>query len=257
MSDPKSAYGLSTGYPDLDRLTGGMHPGQLTFITGNLAVEFGLGLVDRIGVRSGRGVLLCTGGTPKEQVSERLMCCHAGIDSAMLSGEELNESAWATIREAARDLYDSPVFVEDARDLNWAHLVAKCRQVHSEHSVELVVLGVPMAAGRSNDGGRINTPDATPAGTLKALAEELGVPVVVFGTVPPRDAGADGPRELRAEEALERGADVLLRVHSPEHYTKDERMIECLVSKRGVAVGQFNLVFYTKSMRFEEQSERA
>ena len=248
---------LQTGYTRLDQLTGGLRPGELVIITGNLAVEFALGLVDRIGVRSGRVVLLCTGGTPKEQVSERLMCCHAGIDSAMLSGEELNESAWATIRAAARDIYESPVFVEDARNLNWADLLAKCRQVHAEHGVELLVLGIPMTAGRGNAGGGTDASDANPAGRLKALARELGVPVVVFGTVPPRDAGPDGAIELCAEETLERGADLLLRVHSSEPYTKDERTVECLVSKRGgVTVGKCRFLFRTKSMRFEEPRER-
>jgi len=213
----------------------------VVIIKGNLAAEFVLSLVDRIGVRSERGVVLCSGGSPKEQIFERLMCCHAGIDSAMLSGAELDESAWAVIRESASDLHDSPVFVEDARDLSWTALQAKCRQVDSEFDMVLLALGLLPAAeaSRNSDPGATDGSAGGAAGRLKGLAEEFGIPVIIYGA-----ASIGG---------VEQHAGFLLRVHGVDDSDKDVRTVECVVEKQdGVIVGMFRLVFRAKSMRFED-----
>ncbi len=227
---------LQTGYTCLDQLIGGLRSGELAVITGNLAVEFALNLVEQIGVRSERGVLLCSGGTSREEISERLLCCHAGIDSAMLSREDLDESAWAAIREAAGDLYDSPVLVEDVRDLSWMALRAKCRQVHSEFGIELLVLDLLLAG-------------ADRAAKLKALAGEFKVPVVVCGAAPGHGLGDDEVKSLG------RQADLLLRVDSADDSARDERVVECVAEKNQTALGKCSLVFLTKPMRFEEQGQ--
>jgi len=249
MSSESHHEPLRTGYTCFDQLTGGLHPGELAVLTGDLAVEFALNLVDRIGVRSERAVLLCSGGTSKNQISERLTCCHAGIDSAMLHGEELDEAAWDTLREAAKDLYESPVFVEEARDLSRAGLRAKCVQMHSEYGIELLVLDLRSAAGmtcadddRAGDG---LAPDH--AGKLKELAQQLGIAVVVYETVSGHDLGAD------EVERLEQRADLLLRVHGVRDLGADERMVECVAERDQVELGSCSLVFRTKSMSFQEK----
>ena len=241
MSNYNQDWPLQTGYASLDRLAGGLHPGEVVIIKGNLAAEFVLSLVDRIGVRSERGVLLCSGRSPKEQISERLMCCHAGIDSAMLSREELDESAWAAIRESASDLRDSLVLVEDVRDLSWPALRAKCQQVHSEFGIKLLALDLLPVAGtsRGSDLEATDGPAADPVGRLKGLAEELGIPVIIYGA-----ASVDG---------VEQRAGLLLRVHSEDDSDKHVRTVECVLEKQdGVIVGRFGLAFRAKSMRFEK-----
>lgn len=131
----------------------------------------------------------------------------------MLRREELDESAWAAIRESAGDLHDSPVLVEDARDLSWTALRAKCGQVHSEFGIALLTLDLLLAARTSRDGApeTADGPAADFTGRLKRLAEELGIPVVVYET-----ASVDG---------VEQWADLLLRVHSVDDSDKDTRTV--------------------------------
>jgi hypothetical protein len=239
--DLKGTTMLSTGLPTLDQRIGGLRHSQLAAIAGNLQMEFALNVVEQIGVRSGHSVLFCTGGTPQEQIADRLACCHAGVDPAMVSGGQLDPASWDKLRDAAQSLYDSAVFVEDLPMEQLLEFDMRCRLKCAEHKAELLVVN---CRDTPEDVGEV----------LKSLVMELLIPGVAIGLggSDPGAANVDGPAQLHA--------DLLLRVQCEEAGEEETGERSCRVSiwQRGPGRARdIALVFHPRQLRFEEQNDVA
>ncbi|MFW6106721.1 MAG: DnaB-like helicase C-terminal domain-containing protein [bacterium] len=231
---------LPTGFASLDGLVEGLRPGELAVLSGNMNVEFAFNLIDRIGIRSGRTVLLCTGGTPREQIIDRLTCCHAGIDSATLNGEELGEDKWNTIRDAARDVYDSGVLIDDSDVREWETFEMRAREMHPDYGLELLVANCSSIGGGALDENR-QTDRLT---KLKGLAASLDIPVVAQG-LGVALAAAEGTADLMLHlDCAETGQD-----------RADQRPVQVSVTRRGEFVGELTLSFWNKQLRFGEEQQ--
>ena len=236
---------LPTGFASLDRVIGGFTPGQLIAVAGNMQMEFAFNLVERIGVRAGKTVLLCTGGTPREQIAERLVCCHAQIDPAMLNAEELGEAEWDRIRDATQSLYESTLIVDDSSIAAAVDLDTRCRQIDAEYGLECLFVSCRSTGETADhpDGMRALYGDLLTG--LKAVAVSFNIPAVAFGL--PVDSVGDCVSQL---------SDLTVRVECDKSSEEgsDRRAARMSVTgHRDENLGELNLVFWSKQMRFEEQ----
>ncbi|MFW6107911.1 MAG: replicative DNA helicase, partial [bacterium] len=265
MNHPERLVGLQTDYPDLDDLTGGLHPGEFIVIGGRPSsgkTTFALNLIEHIGIRQDQGILMFSLEMPREQIARNLLCCHAGIDATPIRTGRVDKSQWEAVREAASVLYESSVFIDDSPALTCAQLRSKCRQVFSQHDIKLVVIDyMQLMSGerRGRDTSRLQEITDISRG-IKGLAKELNVPVVALSQLSRAAVGDASQRpklsHLRESGAIEQDADMVMllyRNESPEPEVTN--VTELIVAKqRNGPTGTVNLTFRKSEMRFESWS---
>ncbi|MFL5512483.1 MAG: DnaB-like helicase C-terminal domain-containing protein, partial [Gemmatimonadales bacterium] len=104
---------------------------------------------------------------------------------------------------------------------------------------------------------------------LKGLARELDIPVIALSQLSRASEQRGGERrpilsDLRDSGAIEQDADVVLFIHRPEMYQKEdsegnslEGTAEVIVGKhRNGPTGLVNLYFHKQFTRFDNRTER-
>ena len=267
MNHPERLLGIHTHYPDLDRLTGGLHRGELIVVGGRPSTgktTFCINLIEHIGVQAGQGVLMFSLEMPREQIGQNLLCCHARMDSTPLRTGQLDKSQWTKVREAASVLYDSPVFIDDSSSLTVSDVRAKCRRLFAQHDIKLVVIDyLQLMTGerRGRDVTRLTEITDISRG-LKGLAKELNVPVIALSQL---SRAAEGDRDarprlshLRESGAIEQDADLVLLLYRPDPSNapaEDQNLTELIIAKqRNGPTDTVRLAFLKDQMRFESSS---
>lgn len=174
--------GVPTGFHDLDVLTGGMHASDLIIIAGRPAVgktAFALSLARNTAVRFKQPVALFSLEMSVEQLTQRLLCMEAAVDSQRLRSGFIDELEWRRIGEAFGVLSEAPIFIDDTAAISLVEMRMKARRLKAEHDIKLVVVDyLQLMQGRGLE-NRVQEVSEISRG-LKALARELGVPVIAL-----------------------------------------------------------------------------
>ena len=144
---------------------------------------------------------------------------------------------------------------------------AKARRLKAEHDLHMLVIDyVQLMQGRGRFENRQQELTSI-SRSLKALAKELGVPVLLLSQLSRApDARADHRpmlSDLRESGALEQDADVVMFIYREDRYkepeAEDTNIAEIIIAKqRNGPIGDFKLVFrndITKFFNYEPQPE--
>lgn len=174
--------GVPTGFHDLDQLTGGLHSSDLIVLAGRPAVgktSFALSLARNTAVRFKQTVAVFSLEMSVEQLTQRLLCMEATVDSQRLRSGFIDELEWRRVSEAFGVLSEAPLFIDDTAGLSMTEMRMKARRLKSEHDVRMVVVDyLQLMQGRGLE-NRVQEVSEISRG-LKALARELDVPVVAL-----------------------------------------------------------------------------
>lgn len=268
MNHPERLQGLKTDYPDLDGLTGGLHRGEFIVIGGRPSTgktTFVINLVERIGVRQGKGILFFSLEMAKEQIGQNLLCCHARMDATPLRTGQLDKNQWTKIREAASVLWESPVFIDDSPGLTCSDIRTKCRRLFAEKKIELVIIDyLQLMSGerRGRDATRLTEITDISRG-IKGLAKELNVPVIALSQLSRAAEGESTSRpklsHLRESGAIEQDADLVMLLYRADaggDATPEERDVtELIIAKqRNGPTDTVKMRFLKNQLRFESYS---
>ncbi len=178
--------GLPTGFHDFDQLTAGLQPSDLIIVAGRPGMgktSYALNIARNVGARlkDPRGAIAVFSlEMSKEQLALRMLCAEARIDSSKLRRGYLDKSEWGRLVNAANDLSETPIFIDDSPALTALDLRAKARRLQAEHGLSLIIIDyLQLLRGR----GRVESRQqeiSEISRSLKALAKELRVPVVAL-----------------------------------------------------------------------------
>src|SRR5215203_4875018 len=107
--------GVPSGFRDIDRLTGGFQPGNLIIVAARPSMgksALGLGMAANLGVRSQVPVALFTLEMSKSEVTQRLMCSEAKVESNRLRTGKLAADDWPRLTAACDKLAKAPIYVD-------------------------------------------------------------------------------------------------------------------------------------------------
>jgi replicative DNA helicase len=225
--ETQSSAGITTGFSDLDILISGWQAGDLIVVAGapssgksSLLTGFVLTCaMPPLQAPVGVAVL----DTTREQYMARLLCYEGRIDSARVSRGDIREDELHSVATAAGLLNTAPVYVVDGV-FSLDEITLYSRQMHQERRLRLLVLdslhavqvsSLPPDASRDQEVGTV-------VRALKALAIELGVPVIVTANLS-RDINSRPGHypelsDLRDSGEIENFADVVLLLHRPEYW---------------------------------------
>ncbi|MDP6125007.1 MAG: replicative DNA helicase [Candidatus Latescibacteria bacterium] len=259
--------GVPTGYGRLDELTTGLQASDLIIIAGRPSMgktSFALNVAQNVALDHGIGVGIFSLEMSARQLSQRLLCAAARIDSHSVRQGHLGDEDWARLCAVVGDLSEAPIHIDDSPTLTPVEARAKARTLATEHGVGLIIVDYMQLMHAPGAAESRQLEIATISRSLKALAKELNVPVVALSQLSravEQRGGDHRPKlsDLRESGSIEQDADVVAFVHRPERFASDpdEReelsgQAEIIVEKqRNGPTGTVQLTWVDKFARFE------
>jgi len=259
--------GLSTGFLDLDSLLTGFHPGELIVIAARPGIgktSLAMNMALSVARKENRAVGIFSLEMPSLQLLTRLLATTARVDVKKLRGGRLNANDEAKLQDAAAELFQVKLYIDDTGALSSFDLRAKARRLKAkEPSLALLVVDYLQLMHQR---GRVENRQlevAEISRSLKQLAKELDVPVVALSQlsrkVEERKGGRPMLSDLRESGAIEQDADVVMFIHREEESEDSKNRsnipMELIVAKqRNGPIGSVDLVFISEYTRFESRA---
>jgi replicative DNA helicase len=235
--------GIPTGFYDLDAMLSGLQGGDLIVLGARPAVgksAFALDIARHIAIECRRPALMFSLEMSRKQITQRLFAAEARIDLNRVRNGRLTEADWPKLSSAIARIKDTPLFVDDKRDVTITELRAKARRLRSRlGDLGVVVVDyvqLMQAEGRSENR---QLEVAQISRGLKILAGELDVPVIALSQISRNvELRADKRptlADLRESGALEADADVVVLLYRDELYNEasaDRGVTEVAVAKQ-------------------------
>src|SRR5947209_5683202 len=175
--------GVATGFEKLDLETSGFQPSDFIIIAGRPSMgktAFALNVAQHVGIALHGKVLVLSLETSSQQIVQRLLCSEAKVDSQAVRTGYLSSSDWHRLTAAAGRLSEAQIFIDDSPGLTVLEARAKARRMKAEHGLELLIIDyLQLMRGRAAMESRQQEISKI-SRSLKALAKELGVPVVAL-----------------------------------------------------------------------------
>src|SRR6266446_2760997 len=258
--------GVPTGFTDLDEMTSGLQPADLVIIAARPSMgktSLVLNMAQHVGTRTDMTVGIFSLEMSKEQLFLRMLTGEARIDAHRLRGGFLGERDWGKLSQAIGTLSDTKIFIDDSPSIGVLEMRAKCRRLKAEHHLHLVVVDyIQLMQGRGRFENR-TLELASISRSMKGLAKELNVPIVVLSQLSraPESRSDHRPQlsDLRESGALEQDADVVVFIYRDDLYGDKNQAVadtqgvaEIIVGKqRNGPTGIVKLAFIREYTRFE------
>ena len=254
--------GVPSGFADLDELTAGFQPGDLIIIAARPSVgktALALNIAQSVGTKTHRTVGVFSLEMSKEQLFLRMLTSEAEIDGHRLRTGFLVESDWNRLPGALSTLSEARIFIDDTPGIGVLEMRAKSRRLMAEHGLDVLIVDyIQLMQGRGRFENR-TLELASISRSLKGLAKELNIPVIVISQLSraPESRADHRPllSDLRESGALEQDADVVILLFRADQYPdakpEDERTVELNVAKhRNGPTGLIKLAFLKEQARF-------
>lgn len=258
--------GVPTGFTDLDEITSGLQPSDLIIIAARPSMgktSLVLNIAQHVGTRTSKTVGIFSLEMSKEQLFLRMLTAEARIDAQRMRRGFLGERDWGRLSQAIGTLSEAKIFIDDTPSIGVLEMRAKSRRLASQHHLDLIIVDyIQLMQGRGRFENR-TLELASISRSLKALAKELSVPVVVLSQLSraPESRADHRPQlsDLRESGALEQDADVVMFIFREDMYVdksqppaEGEGTAELIVGKqRNGPTGVVKLAFIREFTRFE------
>ncbi len=262
--------GVPTGFGQLDNLTSGLQNSDLIILAARPSMgktALALNIARNAAVEAGVPVAVFSLEMSKEQLSLRLLCSEARIDSSRLRSGFFSMEDWQRLTDAAGVLSAAPIFIDDSPSLSAMEVRAKSRRLKMDKNIGLIVIDyLQLMQGRA-DAERRDLEISDISRSLKALAKEINLPVIALSQLnrmlEQRTDRRPRLSDLRESGALEQDADVVAFIYRDEVYNKEENnpnkgTAEVILAKqRNGPTGDVRLAFLNAYTRFENLAPEA
>jgi len=237
-------------------------PGWHNFVAADVFVHntsFALGMAAHAALYANQPVLVFSLEMGSLELSQRLLCGEARIDSARVRTGRLSEDDWSRISQAIGRLASAPIWIDDNPNLTVMEIRAKARRLKSQvGSLGMVVVDyLQLMTGRTRAENRQVEVSEISRG-LKILARELECPVVALSQLSRQlELRADKRpmlADLRESGSIEQDSDVVMFIYRDDVYNRespDRGQAEIIVAKhRNGPTGVTRLAFLEQFTRF-------
>jgi replicative DNA helicase len=270
----ETVTGLSTGFPDLDRLISGLQNSDFVILAARPSVgktALALNIAANIALRGAKEgeppkrIAFFSMEMSKSQLVHRMVCTEAEVDRDELvpepeaGGENITE-VMNRVWEAYDKIAGANIYINDTPSLTIQQVRSSIRQLQAESGVDLIIIDYlqlmqapadrAFARNRQHEVSQISR-------ELKALARELNVPVLALSQlsrcVELRPNKRPMLSDLRESGSLEQDADIVMFLYRENYYNSEEpsHITELIVAKhRNGPTGKINLFFKSECTKF-------
>jgi replicative DNA helicase len=255
--------GVPTGFDDLDRKTRGLQPGDLVIVAARPSMgktSLVLNICQYVATHGGIAGFFSL-EMSKEQLFMRMLASEARIDTYRLLSGQIGQKEYGQITHALETLSEAQLFVDDTAGIGVLEMRAKARRLQAEHGLSILAVDyIQLMTGRGRFENR-TLELASISRSLKGLAKELSVPIVVLSQLSRAPEARSDRRpqlsDLRESGALEQDADVVALIFREEMYkhgdepSESDGVAEIILAKqRNGPTGTIKLAFLREQTRF-------
>jgi replicative DNA helicase len=265
--------GIGTGFPDLDKLTNGLHAGEMIVIAARPSVgktSLAMNIAEYVAIDLKLPVGVFSLEMTSESLVLRMLCSRSRVNLRNVREGFLAERDFPKLTAAAGKLANAPLFIDDSAGLSILQLRAKARRMAQQFGVKLFVvdyLQLLHSTARRAENRQQEIADISNG--IKALAKELSVPVVVLSQLN-REVEKEKNRkprlsDLRESGAIEQDADLVGLLYKPSSGDDDDSggeeqdalPVNLLIAKQrnGPADVDVKLTFLKSFTRFESAAK--
>lgn len=264
--------GLATGFTDFDRMTSGLHGGEMIVIAARPSMgktSLAMNIAEHVAIEQRLPVGVFSLEMTAESLVLRMLCSRSRVNMRNVRDGFLAERDFPKLTGAAGKLATAPLFIDDSSGLSILQLRAKARRMSQQYGIKLFVvdyLQLLHSTARRAENRQQEIADISNG--LKALAKELEVPIIVLSQLN-RELERDKNRkprlsDLRESGAIEQDADLVGLLYKPSSGDDDEGSaaedeavaVNLLIAKqRNGPTGDVNLTFLKPYTRFESAAK--
>ena len=254
--------GVPTGFRDIDDVTQGLQPGQMVVVAGRPAMgksTLGIDFARAAALHHNMTSIVFSLEMSKVELAQRIISAETNIPlAAMRRADDITADRWNTLNK----LQNAPLFIDDSPNMSLMEIRAKCRRLKQTNDLKLVVIDYLqlMSSGKQVESRQQEVSEFSRA--LKLLAKELEVPVVALSQLNrgPEMRNDKKPQlsDLRESGSIEQDADVVLLVHRPDFYDKEDRPGEAdiiMAKHRNGPTETFHLAFLGAYSKFKDMPQ--
>jgi replicative DNA helicase len=257
--------GIPSGFRDLDRLTSGFQPGNLVLVAARPSMgksALGLCIAANLALRHDTPVALFTLEMSKDEVTQRLLCSEAKVESQRLRMGKLDADDIPRLIAAGDKLMKAPIYVDDTGSVTMMEMRSKARRLKTRHpKLGLIVVDyLQLMTSGAKEENRVQEVSQI-SRSLKVLARDLEIPIVAMSqlsrAVEQRNDKRPILSDLRESGSLEQDADMVMFVYRDEYYDQNESesrgLAEIILAKnRNGPIGTKKLAFANRYAKFAD-----
>jgi replicative DNA helicase len=221
--------GIASGFAGLDKLTAGMHPGELTVIAARPSMgktAFSLNIAAHVALRMKKTVAYFSLEMGKDQLMTRMLAGEARVGMGELRSGRIQDASWPRLIAAAGALSEAPLYIDDTAGISPFEIRARARRLKAHHGLDIIMIDYLQMMSMKT---RIESRErevAEISKTLKAIAKELQIPVIALAQL---NRGVDSRSDrrpmisdLRESGSIEQDADVIMMLYRDDYYDKED-----------------------------------
>src|SRR5579859_3139914 len=265
--------GIATGFNDLDKMTSGLHGGEMVVIAARPSMgktSLAMNIAEHVAIDAKLPVGVFSLEMTSESLVLRMLCSRSRVNLRNVRDGFLAERDFPKLTGAAGKLANAPLFIDDSSGLSILQLRAKARRMAQQYGIKLFVidyLQLLHSTARRAENRQQEIADISNG--VKSLAKELNVPVIVLSQLN-RELEREKNRkprmsDLRESGAIEQDADLIGLLYKPNAddeeaggnaAPEEAAAVNLLIAKqRNGPTGDVNLTFLKSYTRFESAAK--
>jgi replicative DNA helicase len=263
-ANPSDVTGTPTGFVDLDRMTSGMHGGELIIVAGRPSMgktAFSMNIGEYVAVEYGLPVAVFSMEMPGTQLTMRMLGSVGRLDQHRMRTGRLTDEDWPKLTHAVQKMSEAQLFIDETGGLNPMELRSRSRRLARQcGKLGLIIVDyLQLMSGSGHSGENRATEISEISRSLKSLAKELDVPVIALSQLNRGLEQRPNKRpilaDLRESGAIEQDADIVIALYRDELYnldSTDKGTAEAIVLKnRAGSTGMVRLAWRGECTRFD------
>ncbi len=221
-----SVTGISTSFTELDHLTSGFQPGELTIIAarpsmGKTAISLNMALS---AVLEGKKVAFFSVEMACDQIIHRLLSLLGKIPLTHLRNGQVASSEWDQLVMAASKLSEANFFIDDSSMISPFEIRSRARRLKNRSGLDMIFIDYLQLMSLKSSMESREREVSEMSRLLKAMAKELNLPVVALSQLNRGVEGRSNRRpqlsDLRESGSLEQDADVIMMLYRDDYYNE-------------------------------------
>jgi replicative DNA helicase len=260
--------GVPTGIADLDKLTNGLHPGQLIILAARPGVgksTLGLDMARSASIKHGLASVIFSLEMSRSEIVMRLLSAESNVFLTNMRTNKMTDQEWQRLARKMSAISDSPLFIDDSPNLTMMEIRAKARRLKQRHNLRLLIVDYLqlMTSGKRVESRQQEVSEFSRS--LKLLAKELDIPVIAISQLNrgPEQRVDKRPllSDLRESGSLEQDADMVMLIHREDIYDKSptkQGTADLIVAKhRNGPTANIQAVFQGHYSRFADMAKES
>lgn len=221
--------GVPTGFIDLDKITNGLHAGQMIIVAARPGVgksTLAMDFMRSCSIDNGKTSVIFSLEMSASEIVMRLLSAEAEIQLTDMRAGKMDERAWEKLTDKLNTVQNAPIFIDDSPNLTMMEIRSKARKLKQQHGLDLLVLDYLqlMSSGKRVESRQQEVSEFSRQ--LKLLAKELEVPVVAISQLNRGPEARTDKRpqlaDLRESGSLEQDADMVMLLYRPDSQDRDD-----------------------------------